>query len=257
MVQPVGNNLHVVVDNSAFVQQVTGTVAVDNFPATQPVTGTVSVSNLPATQAVSAVSLPLPADAATASNQTNGLQQTKITNFPATQTVVGTITAVPGDPTVATYSAATLLIPAATALVVFTITGSATKTVRVWEVSVTGTRTTGTANNLLLQSIVGTISAGTVVAPAQHDYSDPVPTAVVQSYTANPTLTLIAVGVLKAQKEFMNATSGSSELVEWRFGEGNRKPVVLRGTSQILAVNLDFSTVTGGSLACSITWTET
>jgi hypothetical protein len=40
------------------------TVSSDSFPATQAVSGSVSVSNFPATQPVSAVSLPLPANAA-------------------------------------------------------------------------------------------------------------------------------------------------------------------------------------------------
>src|SRR6266403_4676552 len=43
---------------------IAGPVSVTNFPGTQPVSGTVAVSNLPATQAVSALSLPLPANAA-------------------------------------------------------------------------------------------------------------------------------------------------------------------------------------------------
>jgi hypothetical protein len=50
--------------SGAATQPVSGTVAVSNFPATQPVSGSVSVSNFPATQPISAVSLPLPANAA-------------------------------------------------------------------------------------------------------------------------------------------------------------------------------------------------
>ena len=48
-----------------------GSVSVSNFPATQPVSGTVAVSNFPATQPVSAVSLPLPAGAATSALQSS------------------------------------------------------------------------------------------------------------------------------------------------------------------------------------------
>lgn len=57
------------VDGSAHTQPISGAVSVSNFPATQPISGTVSVSNFPATQAISAVSLPLPAGASTATNQ--------------------------------------------------------------------------------------------------------------------------------------------------------------------------------------------
>lgn len=53
-------------------------VDIDNFPAIQPVSGTVAVSNFPATQPISAVSLPLPAGAATSAIQTNGTQTTQI-----------------------------------------------------------------------------------------------------------------------------------------------------------------------------------
>lgn len=48
---------------------ISGTVSISNLPATQPISGSVSVSNLPATQPVSAAALPLPAGAATSSNQ--------------------------------------------------------------------------------------------------------------------------------------------------------------------------------------------
>jgi hypothetical protein len=60
--QPVSGS--VAVTNFPATQPVSGTVAVSNFPATQPVSGSVSVSNFPATQPISAVSLPLPANAA-------------------------------------------------------------------------------------------------------------------------------------------------------------------------------------------------
>lgn len=86
-----GNTTAVKVDGSATTQPVSGAVSVsgtvtsnagsgtftvgqstganlhaniDNFPSTQPVSGTVAVSNFPATQPISAVSLPLPTNAA-------------------------------------------------------------------------------------------------------------------------------------------------------------------------------------------------
>jgi hypothetical protein len=125
-------------------QPVSGTVAVSNFPATQPVSGSVSVSNFPATQPISAVSLPLPANAAqetggnlatlagtvsagavavsaaslplptgaaTSANQTNGNQITQVSNFPATQAVSGSVS-VTNLPATQAISAASLPLPA-------------------------------------------------------------------------------------------------------------------------------------------------
>jgi hypothetical protein len=79
VVQPTGTNLHSVIDNFPSTQAVTGTF----FQATQPVSGSlgrtwsllnttdsVNVGNFPATQPISAVSLPLPAGAATAAGLT-------------------------------------------------------------------------------------------------------------------------------------------------------------------------------------------
>jgi Flp pilus assembly pilin Flp len=80
---------------SAIWSKLSGTLAVSwtgqSVAATQSGAWSVSVSNLAATQAISAVSLPLPAGAATAANQpslnADGGALTHITNFPSTQPV--------------------------------------------------------------------------------------------------------------------------------------------------------------------------
>lgn len=115
-------------------------VSVSNFPATQSVTGTVDVGNIPITQSI--------------------IGTVAIDNFPITQPVNGTVTSTQGttpwicapvDGQKATYSAGvTNVASAAAATDIFTITGSATKVVRVLHIAATGTRTSAGSNDVRL-----------------------------------------------------------------------------------------------------------
>lgn len=157
------------------------------------------------------------------------------------------------------YSATIVnLVPALLATDIFTITGSATKTVLIKNITISGTQTTAGSTNLLLVKRSTANSGGTSSAPTMvsHDSSDSAATAVVRAYTANPTLGTL-VGALNAIKQYFPTLTGVPSVEEYYFGDAPfKKEIVLRGTSQVLAVNLNGATVAGGNLDISIEWTE-
>lgn len=160
-----------------------------------------------------------------------------------------------------TYSAAaTNFAPAASATDVFTITGSATKTVRIKRITFTMVQTTAAARDVQLIKRSTANSGGTSVArtAVPNDSSSPAGTATVLSYTANPTLGT-TVGAIRARKVFVSTITGNnSNCDEFAidFGDDQRQAPVLRGTGEVLAINLNGVT-SAGNLACAnVEWTE-
>lgn len=158
----------------------------------------------------------------------------------------------------ATYSASIVgLVAANTATDIFTIFGSATKTIRVTRLTLTGTQTTATQNNFLVikRSTANTAGTSTTPAAVPHDSTNPAATAVVRAYTANPTLGT-TVGTIIARKVYIGTATGNSDEFISEFGTRNCQAVVLRGTGECLSVNLNSVTVTGNNLNIRIEWTE-
>lgn len=162
-----------------------------------------------------------------------------------------------------TYSATSMgITTAASATDIFTITGSATKTISVYGVSCSGIATTaGTADLQLIRRSTAN-SAGTSTAPtiAQHDSSDAAATATVLAYTANPT-TGTAAGAVGSAKTPLPLASVAVVVPKVNFEFGSNaspvEPIVLRGITQVLAVNGNGATLAAGaSLNCTVTWAE-
>lgn len=171
------------------------------------------------------------------------------------------VAAAPLDGYKATYSAAVVgLVTAATATDVFTITGSATKTIRITRVEITGTTTSGSGVSFSLQLIkrsaanTGGTSAAATAVP--HDSNDAAATASAVSYTVNPTALGAAVGTIRTQRIEVNSTAVTPFDVPFDFGTRPSQAVVLRGTSQILAINFNSTTITGPVIDIDIEWTE-
>lgn len=175
------------------------------------------------------------------------------------QPVSGTVNAIPTSSGVATYSAVTNdLATALLATDIFTITGSATKTVKVTLIRVTAVRTTSTTTDITLvkRSTANTGGTSTAETMVPHDSNNAAATAVVRSYTANPT-TGALVGSVREEKMFINvAATGTSDRITWEFGIRPSQPIVLRGTSQVLAINLSGVTITGPNFDIYVEWTE-
>ncbi len=160
---------------------------------------------------------------------------------------------------VPTYSAtASGFVCAAAATDVFTITGSATKTIRVTKFKISGTTTSGTAIKCNIQLIKRSTvdSAGTRVAdtPVSYDSTNAAATATVGHYTANPTVGTL-VGILRADANSFSTTGVSGGIIEWHFSDSGQ-PIVLRGISEQLAVNFNATTITGPVISIVVEWEE-
>lgn len=129
--------------------------------------------------------------------------------------------------------------PAATPTDVFTITGSATKTIRIKHIKLTGSA--GTAGQfvwyLVRRSGANTGGTSTAPTPLKHDSSDAAATAALALYTANPTGLGTTVGNISGVRLFHNVTTAAPDRFIWDFSTRNDKALVLRGTGDVLAIN--------------------
>lgn len=162
------------------------------------------------------------------------------------------------DPYKATYSAATISVAlAASTTDFFTITGSSTKTIRIQTI---GASFTGGGLVALVQAVkrstanTGGTSANIVEVP--HDSTSAAATATVLSYTANPTLGTL-VGPVRSTKAVSSLTSSTTAptLVIYEFGNSTGSSLILRGTSEVLALNLN-ATTSATNASAWVTWTE-
>lgn len=167
---------------------------------------------------------------------------------------------VSSDGAKATYRYASLgNTPAATPTDILTLAGSATKTVRVKTVKVSGLATTAGQMPVALVRRSAANTAGTLTNPAavKHDINDAAATAVVALYTANATGLGTAVGNVGAKRLFLNLSTGQEDQAVWDFSTRQDKALVLRGVSDILAINLGGAAVpAGGVLDFEIEWEE-
>lgn len=164
---------------------------------------------------------------------------------------------IPYEP--ATYSAAAVgFVPAAaTATDIFTITGSATKTIRIKEIRISGTTTSGSPIKTNIQIIkrssanVGGTSA--VVTPAQNDSASAASTATVVRYTVNPTTLGTIVAAIRGDSTAVSASGISGGVIMFDF---SKNPVILNGTTQLLCINLGGASVTSPVFSISVEWAE-
>lgn len=169
--------------------------------------------------------------------------------------------------TVATYAfAITGLAPAASATDIFAIGGSASKVIRIMRVVVSASSNSAVAATNDLQLIFrsgGTQSAGTAGTPVLYDTNDPAVAATVYTYTSNPASVGTSLGVIYSAKltptlSPYTATDFPTQApIIVQFGITDSKPVVLRGATQFLAINLNATSMTGtASIDLHVEWTE-
>lgn len=187
-----------------------------------------------------------------------------------TQPVSGTITTTPAASAVffvnlegqkATYSASVVgLVAAAAATDIFTIKGSGTKTIRVTKIRFSGSATSSAIGDLVILKRSSADTGGTSTNPTMvpHDSADSAATATVNAYTANPTLgTLIgSISTLKTALPSATTPAFTGSAIDIPYGLRNERDIVLRGTAEQCAINLNGQTITGSSLDLDITWTE-
>ena len=159
----------------------------------------------------------------------------------------------------ATYRACTgFFTPAASATDIFRISGSASKTIIVTKIEVIHNEVANTHDKLYVikRSTAASGGTSTTATNVPMDSSDAAGTAVVKSYTANPT-TGTSIGTISV----ISLNAGA-------FGEAHDQSVpkytatligkapVLRGTAQGLAINANGSTLTAPSICITVEWTE-
>jgi acyl dehydratase len=163
-------------------------------------------------------------------------------------------------PSQATYSAVALgIVPAASATDVFTITGSASKTISITAISIDGLATTSGAMKMQLmkRSSANTGGTSTAVTAVPFDSNDAAASATVLAYTSNP-IVGTPVGTLETFIQAFPSTAQtySDDGNDFTYGTIG-KPIVLRGVAQTLAINLNgASAPAGGTLDIKMTWTE-
>jgi hypothetical protein len=169
------------------------------------------------------------------------------------------VTNAPTDGAKPTYSASVTVAPAATATDVVTLAGSATTTIRITLVRISGISTTAITTPVLLikRSAANTGGTSAALTRVPHDSNSAAATAAGLSYTVNPTALGAAVGTVRQDRlSFAVTGSTAQDPIVWDFGDRPAQAIVLRGTTQILAINLNGVTITGGSISVDIEWTE-
>lgn len=137
------------------------------------------------------------------------------------------------------------------------ISGSATKTVFVQEIRISATATAGKTLDIRLARRSTANSGGTASQPTvvKHDTDSAAGTAVVDAYTANPTVGTL-VGLLRSTRYTIVAVDVQPcpELVfDLRKDGGIR----LEGVAQGLTIELDGETAgAGNAFSISVTWSE-
>lgn len=166
----------------------------------------------------------------------------------------------------ATYRASTIipLVAAVTVNVpIFNIIGSATKTVTVKRISVSGMTLTAVGYFTINVEKLSTASTGgtsTTLAAVPLDSNNAAATAVVKAYTAAPTKGSL-VGVISTWRALWQATvaaaAGVTDYFTYNFGDMREtKGVTLRGTAQEVALVFPVVLASAGTLAIDIEWTE-
>lgn len=150
--------------------------------------------------------------------------------------------------------------PAATPTDIFTITGSASKTIRVTKIVVGGLATTaGQLNPLIIRrSTANSGGTSTAPTPLARDTLNSAATATLALYTANPASLGTTVGTLDSCRLFLQtATGGAPDVCAFTYGVNDDQLVTLRGTTDSLSINFAGAAVpAGGIVDFDVEWTE-
>jgi hypothetical protein len=149
--------------------------------------------------------------------------------------------------------------PAATPTDVLTITGSATKTVRIKKIVLSGLATTAGQYVWLIvrRSSANTGGTSTAPTPLKHDVNDPAATATLTLYTVNPGAIGTQIGTVRGGRLFHNVTTAQNDRLVFDFSTNQDKALILRGTSDIIAINGNSVALpAGATLDVEISWEE-
>lgn len=162
-----------------------------------------------------------------------------------------------------TYSAGSATFsPSVTAGDIMAIFGSATKTVRVKRVALSGRASAASQLDVALIKRTTAFSSSTSAAlnSVQHDTTiNSTASAQIVTYSSSGSTAGFGGITLRTQQANVSAagSGGAAVPVEWHFGDVNDQALVLRSTSEALALNLVGSTAPSGIvLNVWAEWTE-
>lgn len=147
--------------------------------------------------------------------------------------------------------------PVATPTDFIIIQGSGTKTVKIKYITINGQATAQGSMpiNLIRRSAADTVGGATLTAitPAKHDSTDAAATATVSVVSvANVGGLGASAGLVGARRLGFSAlatgSAGLAQAQEWDFAWRNDKPMILRGTSEFLCINLAGAAVPAGGV---------
>lgn len=163
----------------------------------------------------------------------------------------------------ATYTyAVSATAPYATPTDWIVIRGSATKTVKILRVELSGAATAATevVATLKKHTVANTLGTSTNPVPMQHDSNDGVATALVLLYSVAPTIDASAT-IWKTIRLDLDIAPAASAVIPDRYvydlGASPYEPLTLRGVAQELAINFAGVAVpSGGVYDLAIVWSE-
>lgn len=231
---------------------------ITNFPASQPVTNTGTF----AVQVTSAPTTTVTPSAGSALNaQINGV------NRSVQQGTADTGTARVVMAQEATYSAGTLTKTATAAGTgpFFSLCGSATRTIRVQRIAISGTVATAAVWGDVIVKTTSTATTGgtaTALTRAPYDSTSPAVTATANFYTVLATTpgTLRSVVLNVTQLFPVTAISATLQpspapiIYQWR--DQDAEAPTLRGVAECLTANFGTTTTNAPTLSVSVAWTE-
>lgn len=177
----------------------------------------------------------------------------------AVGTVLDTTTPLPASSAVyGAYHATTApFTPGATPQDIFTISGSATRSIRVTGVGLYTVQTTAGINTWMLNKLSTANSGGTsaTIVAVPDDATNPAASGVVRQYTANPTAGTL-VGAIWSGKVVSPAPASVASVIGKELNY-SRKPIILTGTSQVLSWNFGGAALPSGlSVQAWVSWEE-
>lgn len=144
---------------------------------------------------------------------------------------------------------------------VFTINGSASKVIRIRQIQISGyaTSASSTQLNIIRRSTANTGGTATNPTPGKRDTNDDTATATLSFYSVNPTGLGTSAGTIDGGRLGLVAATGASQIdrMNFQYGWLNEKAPVLRGATDILALNFGGVAMAAGAvLDIAIWWTE-
>lgn len=142
---------------------------------------------------------------------------------------------------------------------IFSIQGSATKTIKIYNIRISGYATADNNFNvgLFKRSTANTGGTPTTLTVVPMDSTSAAATGVATTYGTAPTVgTLVgALCACQLQVPAQNGTGGT--VLEWQFNRNGGSPLILRGVNEMVTLNLYGVTLPAGiNLNITAEWTE-